>query len=109
MRIIYTKYLNQANNADKKCNQIQIIALGLEQELHINNDERTKAISLVDAQIIKLNRYKKIIDTLENLFPAKKNPPQQSIERPTLAQQTSAFLHSLSHSLYDQRSITHMP
>ena len=33
MRTIYTKYLNQANNADKQCNQIRTVALGLEQEL----------------------------------------------------------------------------
>ena len=33
MRNIYTKYLNQANHADKQCKEIQTIALGLEQEL----------------------------------------------------------------------------
>ena len=33
IRTIYTKYLNQANNTDKQYNQIQTIALGLEQEL----------------------------------------------------------------------------
>ena len=33
MRTIYIKYLNQTNNADKQCNQIWIIALGLKQEL----------------------------------------------------------------------------
>ena len=33
MRNIYTKYLNQANYADKQCKEIRTIALGLEQEL----------------------------------------------------------------------------
>ena len=49
MRNIYTKYLNQANHADKQCNEIQTIALGLEQELKISNNERQKTITLLKA------------------------------------------------------------
>ena len=33
MRNIYTKYLNQANHANKQCKKIRAITLGLEQEL----------------------------------------------------------------------------
>ena len=40
MRNIYTKYLNQANHADEQCREIRTIALRLEQELQISNNER---------------------------------------------------------------------
>ncbi len=40
MRNIYTEYLNQANHADEQCKEIRTIALGLEQELQISNNER---------------------------------------------------------------------
>ena len=99
MRNIYTKYLNQANHADKQCKEIQTIALGLEQELQISNNERQEAITLLEAQVAKSNRYKKIIDTLQNSLPAKQDQPQQSIERPTPVQQTPTFVHGLSPSL----------
>ena len=64
MRNIYTEYLNQANHADKQCKEIRTIALGLEQELQISNNKRQEAITLLEAQVAKSNRYKKIIDTL---------------------------------------------
>ena len=48
MRIIYTKYLNQANNADNQYNQIQTVDLGLEQKLQISNNERTEIITLLE-------------------------------------------------------------
>ena len=64
MRTIYTKYLNQANSANKKYNQIQTIALRLKQELQISNNERTEAITLFEEQVIKSNQYEKIINTL---------------------------------------------
>ena len=60
-------------------------------------------------QVVKSNRYEKIIDTLQNSLPAKQDRPQQSIERPTPAQQTPAFVHGLSLSLNDQRSVTCTP
>ena len=101
MHTIYTKYLNQANNANNQCNQIQTVALKLDQELQISNNERTEAITLLEAQIAKSNRYKKFIDTLQNSFPAKKDQLQQSIKRPTPVQQTPAFVHGLSPSLND--------
>ncbi len=40
MRNIYTKYLNQANHANKQYKEIRTIALRLEQELQISNNER---------------------------------------------------------------------
>ena len=40
MRNIYTKYLNQINQADKQCKKFETITLGLEQEFQINNNER---------------------------------------------------------------------
>lgn len=39
MHTIYIKYLNQANNADKKCNPIRIILLKLEQKLQISSSK----------------------------------------------------------------------
>ncbi len=44
---IYTKYLDQANKADKECNEIHTRVLELEQELHISNEERKQAVSLL--------------------------------------------------------------
>ena len=101
MHTIYIEYLNQANNANKQYNQIETVALGLKQKLQISNHERTKAIILLEAQVAKSNQYEKIINILQNFFPAKKNQPQQSIKRPTPAQQTPAFVHGLSPSLND--------
>ena len=46
---------------------------------------------------------------LQNYFLAKKDQSQQSIQKPTLAQQIPAFVYSLSLSLNDQRSATCMP
>lgn len=40
IRNIYTKYLGQANKADKKCNNIYTCKLKLEKELYINNKEK---------------------------------------------------------------------
>lgn len=64
MYTIYTKYLNEANHINKQYNQISIITLTLQQELQISNNEMTKAITLLEVQIVKLNYYKKIIDIL---------------------------------------------
>ena len=52
---IYIKYLNQANHADKQCKKIQTIALGLEQELQISNNNRQEAITLLETQVAKSN------------------------------------------------------
>ena len=52
---IYTKYLNQVNHTNKQYNQIQTIALGLEQELQISNNKKQEAITLFEAQIAKSN------------------------------------------------------
>ena len=109
IRTIYIKYLNQANNANKWYNQIWIVALGLEQELQISSNKKTEAITLLEAQVAKSNQYKKIINILQNFFLAKKNQPQQSIKRPTPAQQTIVFIHGLSPLLNDQHSVTRTP
>lgn len=66
---IYTKYLNQANNADKQYNQIQTVALGLKQELQISNNEKTEAITLLEVQVAKSCQYKIIIHIFQNSFP----------------------------------------
>ena len=47
MRSIYTEYLHEANEADKERDEIRTRALGLEQELHISNEEREQAVSLL--------------------------------------------------------------
>lgn len=109
MHTIYTKYINPANNADKQCNQIQTISLGLEQKLNISNNERNELIILLKVQIVNSNRYEKMIDLLQNSLPAKKDQPQQSIKRNTPAQQSSTFVYGLFPSLNDQRLITRMP
>ncbi len=49
MRNIYTEYLNQANHADEQCTEFRTIALGLEQELQISNNEKQEAIILLEA------------------------------------------------------------
>ena len=66
MRSIYTKYLNKANKADKERDEIRTRALGLEQELHISNEEREQAVSLLQQQTVKVKRYKKMIDALQS-------------------------------------------
>ena len=40
MRKTYTEYLDQANEADDQRDQFRTRALGLEQDLHISNEER---------------------------------------------------------------------
>ena len=44
MRSIYTKYLNKANEANKKRDEIRTRVLELEQELHISNKEKKQAV-----------------------------------------------------------------
>ena len=64
MQKIYTKYLNQANKADNQYDKIWVRALGLEQNLHVSNEERKQAVTHLQEQAKKLKRYKKMIDTL---------------------------------------------
>lgn len=84
MHTIYTKYLNQANNAKKECNQICIFALKLKQDFQITNNKKNETIILLKAQVVKFNQYKKMIDILQNSLLTKKNQLQQSIKRHTL-------------------------
>ena len=58
MRKIYTKYFDEANKADNQHNQIRTHALGLEQDLHINNKKRVQAVTLLQKQAKKLKQYK---------------------------------------------------
>lgn len=55
MCIIYIKYPNQANNANKKYNQVLTIALKFKKKLSISNNKRNEVIILLKAQVIKLN------------------------------------------------------
>ena len=80
MRSIYTEYLNEANKADKKRDEIRTRALGLEQELHISNEEREQAVSLLQQQTVKVKRYEKMIDALQSSVFAKPDKPLPSIE-----------------------------
>lgn len=66
IRSIYTEYFDQANEADKKYDEIRICALELEQELHNSNDKKEQAVSLLQEQIVKVKRYEKMIDALQN-------------------------------------------
>ncbi len=75
IRNIYTKYLNQTNHVDEQCKEIRTIALRLEQELQISNNERQKAIILLEVQVAKSNRYERIINTLQNSLSTKQNQP----------------------------------
>ncbi len=47
MQSIYTKYLDQANEADQERDEIHTRVLRLEQELHISNEEREQTVSLL--------------------------------------------------------------
>ena len=47
MQSIYIKYLNKANKADKKRDEIHTCALGLEHELYISNKKREQTVSLL--------------------------------------------------------------
>ena len=95
MQSIYTKYLDQANEADKERDEIHTRALGLEQELHISNEEREQAVSLLQQQTVKVKRYEKMIDVLQNSVPLKPDIPLPSIER-SIDQRGPAFTHALS-------------
>ncbi len=95
MQSIYTKYLDQANKADKENNEIYTCALGLEQELYISNEEREQAVSLLQQQTVKVKRYERIIDALQSLVSPKPDIPLLSIKRP-INQRGPAFTYALS-------------
>ena len=95
MRSIYTEYLHEANEADKERDEIRTRALGLEQELHISNEEREQAVSLLQQQTVKVKRYKKMIDVLQSSAFAKPDKFLPSIKSP-LSQCGSIFTHALS-------------
>ena len=95
MRKTYTEYLDQANEADDQRDEIRTRALGLKQELHISNEEREQAVSLLQQQTVKVKRYERMIDTLQSSVPLKPYILLSSIERPT-DQRGSAFTHALS-------------
>ena len=72
MRTIYTKDLNQANNVNKQCNQIQTVALKLEQELQISNNKTTEAITLLEVQVANQIDTKKSLTRFKTSFPLRK-------------------------------------
>ncbi len=95
MQSIYTKYLDKANKADKKRDEIYTRALGLEQELHISNKEREIAVFILQQQTVNIKRYEKMINALQNSVPLKSDIPLPSIKRP-IDQRGPAFTHVLS-------------
>lgn len=56
---IYTKYLDQANKADKNCDKIRTYALKLEQEFYISNKGKKFLVSLFQQQTVRSNVKKK--------------------------------------------------
>ena len=82
MQSIYTKYLDQANKADKKHNEIYTRILRLEQELHIRNEEREQAVSFLQQQTIKVKRYERMIDAIQSSVPLKPDIHLPSIKKP---------------------------
>ena len=101
MRSIYTEYLHEANEADKERDEIRTRALGLEQELHISNEEREQAVSLLQQQTVKVKRYEKMIDALQSSVFAKPDKPLPSIES-FIDQRGSTFTHALSPLVNNQ-------
>ncbi len=94
MQSIYTKYLDQVNKADKERDEIYTHALGLEYELHISNEKREQAVSLLQLQSVKVKRYEKMIDVLQSSVSLKPNIPLPSIEK-RIDQHGPAFTHVL--------------
>ena len=90
---IYIKYLNKANKANKKCDEIHICTLGLEQKLYINNEEKEQAVYFLQEQTVKVKCYKKMIDALQSLAFAKPDKPLPSIES-FIDQCDSTFTHA---------------
>ena len=82
IRSIYTKYLDQANEANKERDEIYTRVLRLEQELHISNEKREQVVSFLQQQTVKVKRYERMIDTLQSLVPLKPDIPLPSIKRP---------------------------
>lgn len=83
MFIIYSKYLNQANHANKLYNQIENLTLELEQWFQISNNKNSEIITLLELQMVKFNEYKKnwhgskLSSNEKNLFlrPIQKSTP----------------------------------
>ncbi len=95
MQKIYTEYLDQANKADNQRDEIRMCALGLEQDLHVSNEESEQAVTLLQEQAKKLKRYEKMIDKLQNAASVKPDIPFPSVEKPT-HQHHPVFTHALS-------------
>ena len=93
--------MNKVNKADKKRDEIRTRALGLEQELHISNEEREQAVSLLQQQTVKVKRYKKMIDALQNSAFAKPDKLLPSIKS-SIDQCGSTFTHALSPLVNNQ-------
>ena len=101
MRSIYIKYFNKTNKADKKRDEIRTRMLGLEQKFYSSNEERKQAVFLLQQQIVKVKRYKKMIDTLQSSAFAKPDKPLPSIKSP-INQRGSTFIYALSPLVNNQ-------
>lgn len=77
----YTKYLDQANKVNKKCNKICICIYRLKQELSISNEKKEKIIAFLEQQTIKVKHYKRMINVLKNLVSIKPDTFLSSIEK----------------------------
>ena len=69
--------------------------MGLEQDLHISNEEREQAVTLLQEQAKKLKQYEKMIDTLQNTASITLDTPLASIKQST-HQRHPVFTHVLS-------------
>lgn len=86
MQIIYMIFSNQAKNARKKYQQVETVACEIKPEPFIRNHEILEPIIIHEANRRKSNQYQKIMRSLQYFFSAKKNQPQQSMQRSILAQ-----------------------
>lgn len=50
----YTKYFKQANETNKKRDQIYIYILGLKKDFYISNDKKKQTITFFQKQTIKI-------------------------------------------------------
>ena len=64
MQSIYIKYFNKFNEADKKRDKICICILRLEQEFYIIIKKKEQVVFFLSQQIVKVKRYKKMINAL---------------------------------------------
>ena len=94
MQSNYTKYLNKANKANKKRDEICICTLGLDKKVYIIYEKREQAVSVLQQQTVKVKRYVKIIDVLQNFAFTKPDKLLSSIKT-SINQYGSTFINAL--------------